>query len=186
MCEDGTWKKDNDCEDQIIALTTCLDKAETERELKNAKVTALATTAAAAAAPLDNVPEPGTRKPYAVAACWLMLIKGEDIVIKDRTTFHWCTKDHWSDDKKLMVCIALTLMLWAWCMVSTYWQAQGTIQSQASHREHGCCSSDGCKTGCCCHRWLQEAYLKRFFTHGIIDSCWPLQRPVWHDLGSSM
>ena len=59
-------------------------------------MTALAPNAAAAEATPPNVPE--TRQSFAVAA-W-RLIKGEDAVLKNRTTFHWCTKDHQSDDKK--------------------------------------------------------------------------------------
>ena len=86
MAEDGTWKGEYDCEDQIIALATQLEAA--KKEIAAAKVTALAT------ATDTNTKKPKAGGSYSVAP-WRLVHKG-DTIEKGKLTYHWCTEDHWS------------------------------------------------------------------------------------------
>ena len=114
---DGTWARELDETDQIIALTTQIDTL--QKEVKRATV-ALATSTQENSTPSESDPNKriktspadknspstqpggdnnfGANQPYTVKP-WKLGFEG-NVIQKDGTTFYWCTKDHWSNKVK--------------------------------------------------------------------------------------
>ena len=90
MVEDGTWKKEFEETDQIIALTTLVNDLQKNMARNTIALATKADPAAAGTTPTRR----GKKQPYTVEA-W-RLVKTTDTVEVKGTTWHWCTKDHYS------------------------------------------------------------------------------------------
>ena len=105
---DGTWARELDETDQIVALTPQVMTMQKELERTTvALATSMEGKSTPASSPADqNKPSAqsggnnnhGANQPYTVKP-WKLEFQG-NVFVKEGTTFYWCTKDHWSNKVK--------------------------------------------------------------------------------------